>query len=40
MNRFSFSSSSKLKVDKMKLNTIIEEIIDDDVSSFIFNILF
>jgi len=24
----------------MKLNTIIEEIIDDDVSSFIFNILF
>jgi len=24
----------------MKLNTILDEIIDDDVSSFIFNILF
>ncbi|KAG2396808.1 uncharacterized protein HKW66_Vig0230830 [Vigna angularis] len=31
--------SSKLKMDNIKLNTILEEIIDDDVSSFVYNIL-
>jgi len=34
MNLFFFSYSSKLEEDKMKLNTILEKIIDDDVNSY------